>query len=294
MTTQHVSKVDLKFPARRYGIVILERWCRGSPGNGPMDLVTISDFAYIVAMIENKKKVWEQQAMMKGMLPEEKKRLKESGDYCRQYVEEEPKFTSRGGRKYEYLGCGWNKEGKMFYYTVWREWTERFKKQEFWDMMEVAYEMHKSENEEVNMWQKKVSFSFQCCKENKPLDNAHLLVGGMTGTQANNKRIANDEEEENEFEDECSGKFLLPGDKGFEGDRPIKRSKVMSENEDQEEETCNQSKEGNFLSVKEVGSKEGNLWSAKEVGRYCKDVANHDESESEGDLQTPKRKKKMS
>ena len=58
----------------------------------------------------------------------------------------------------------------------------------------------------------------------------------------------------------------------------------MSENEDQEEETCNQSKEGNCLSVKEVGSKEDNLWSAKEVGRYCTDVANHDESESEGDL----------
>ena len=29
-----------------------------------MDLVTISDFAYIVAMIENKKKVREQQARM--------------------------------------------------------------------------------------------------------------------------------------------------------------------------------------------------------------------------------------
>ena len=99
-------------------------------------------------------------------------------------------------------------------------------------MMEVAYEMYKSKNEEAKMWQKKVSFSFQCCKENKPLDSAHLLVGGMTGTQANNKRIANDEEEENEFEDECSGKFLLPGNEGFEDDRPIKRSKVMSENED--------------------------------------------------------------
>ena len=108
--------------------------------------------------------------------------------------------------------------------------------------------MHKSENEEANMWQKKVSFSLQCCKENEPLDNAHLLVGGMTDTQANNKRIANDEDEEkeNESEDECNGKFLLPGDEGFEDDRPVKRSNVMSENEDQEEETYSQSKEGIF------------------------------------------------
>ena len=44
--------------------------------------------------------------------------------------------------------------------------------------------------------------------------------------------------------------------------------------------------------MKEVGSncKEGNFWSVKEVGRYCRGVANHDESESEGDLQTPARK----
>ena len=56
-------------------------------------------------------------ARMEGMPPEEKKRLKENEDY----VEEEAKFTSRGGRKYKYLGCGWNKEGRMFYYTVWKE-----------------------------------------------------------------------------------------------------------------------------------------------------------------------------
>ena len=44
--------------------------------------------------------------------------------------------------------------------------------------------------------------------------------------------------------------------------------------------------------MKEVGSnrKEGNVWSAKEVGRYCRGVANHDESESEGDFRTPTRK----
>ena len=107
-----------------YGTARMRVVMESSPGSGPMDLVTLSDFAYVVAMIENKKKVWEQQVRMEGMLPEEKKRLKESGDY----VEEEPTLTSRGGRKYEYLGCGWNKEGKMFYYTVWREWKERFKK----------------------------------------------------------------------------------------------------------------------------------------------------------------------
>ena len=85
-----------------YGTASMRTAMESSQGSGQMDLVRISDFAYVVVMIENKKKVWEQQARAKGMSPEEKKRLKESGD-C---VEEEPKFTSRGRRKYKYLGCG--------------------------------------------------------------------------------------------------------------------------------------------------------------------------------------------
>jgi len=97
-----------------YGTGKMRAAMESSPGSGPMDLVTMSDFAYVIAMIENKKKVWEQQAEMEGMSPEEKKRFKEGGDY----VKEEPKFTSREGRKYDYLGCGWTKKGRMFYDQV--------------------------------------------------------------------------------------------------------------------------------------------------------------------------------
>jgi len=35
------------------------------------------------------------------------------------------------------------------------------KKEEFWSMMEVAYDMYKNENEVAKMWEKKVSFSLQ-------------------------------------------------------------------------------------------------------------------------------------
>ena len=43
-----------------YGTARMRAAMESSPGSGPMDLVTISDFAQVVAMIENKKKVWEQ------------------------------------------------------------------------------------------------------------------------------------------------------------------------------------------------------------------------------------------
>ena len=40
-----------------------------------------------------------------------------------------------------------------------------FKKEELWEMLEVAWDMYKSDNEVVTMWQKKVSFSLHKCKE---------------------------------------------------------------------------------------------------------------------------------
>ena len=57
-----------------------------------------------------------------------------------------------------YLGSGWTKEGKVFYNKVWREWKKMFKKEELWEMLEVAWDMYESDNEVVKMWQKKVSF----------------------------------------------------------------------------------------------------------------------------------------
>jgi hypothetical protein len=85
------------------------------------------------------------------MLGEEKKRAKESRDY----EEEEPKFTSHQGRKYEFLGSGWTKEGKVFYDKMWREWKDMFKNEEFWTMLEVAWDTYKSENGIAKMWQKR-------------------------------------------------------------------------------------------------------------------------------------------
>ena len=144
----------VNYVVKLYGISRIRSTLESSPGCGPIDLVTTSDFAYVVAIIENKKKVWEQQARMKGMSDEEKKGYKDSSDY----KGEEPTFTSRRGKKYEYLGSGWTKEGKVFYNKVWREWKKMFKKEELWEMLEVAWDMYESDNEVVKMWQKKVSF----------------------------------------------------------------------------------------------------------------------------------------
>ena len=49
----------------------------------------------------------------------------------------------------------------------------------------------------------------------------HSSFGGMTNTQENNKKIVNGEEEENVLEDECDGKFVLPGDKEFGDNHPV-------------------------------------------------------------------------
>ena len=91
-----------------YGTASMRTAMESSQGSGQMDLVRISDFAYVVVMIENKKKVWERQARMKGMLPEEKKRLKESGDY----VEEDRNSQVVGEGSTNTLGVDGTRKGR--------------------------------------------------------------------------------------------------------------------------------------------------------------------------------------
>ena len=126
---------------------------KDNPGSGVVDLLTASDFAYVVAVVEDKKEMWEQQVALQRHSKEEQTRIKEMSDFKKAG----PKFTSRRGLKYEYLGSGWSKEGVRFYNKVLKTWRERMKDEEFWDMMQVAWEVYDEENEVGKVWRKTVS-----------------------------------------------------------------------------------------------------------------------------------------
>ena len=156
---KHGTKFDsifhlmMKYVVKLYGSVKVRSAMKDNPGSGVVDLVTASDFAYVVAVIEDKKEVWEQQAALQRHSKEEQIRIREMPDFKKAG----PKFTSRRGLKYEYLGSGWGKDGVRFYDEVLKTWRKRMKDEEFWDMMQVAWEVYEEENEVGNMWRKTVS-----------------------------------------------------------------------------------------------------------------------------------------
>ena len=144
----------MKYVVKLYGSGKIRSAMKENPGSSVVDLVTASDCAYVVAVIEDKKDVWEQQAELKRHSEEERARIKAMPEFKKAL----PKFTSRRGLKYEYLGSGWSKDGVRFYNEVLKTWREQMKNEEFWDMMQVAWEVYEEENGLGKVWRKTVSW----------------------------------------------------------------------------------------------------------------------------------------
>ena len=82
------------------------------------DLMTISDIAYTVAVLENSHEVWDEEYKKKRMSGVEWAQYRTSDGY----TSSKPKFTDRKGRKREYCDSGWSKEGTDFYNGVYQRW----------------------------------------------------------------------------------------------------------------------------------------------------------------------------
>lgn len=88
----------------------------------------------------------------------------------------------------------------------------------------------------------------------------HVFFQGKPTTESDG------DEDDTEDEDEGANHFLLPGDEGFENDRPD--DKCDSEDEHSEENSSRVADENQFLT-------------SKQVDTICNDVAKGDESEED-------------
>ena len=141
----------MNYVVKLYGVARMRSSMEDNPGCRPMDMVTTSDFAYVITILENKRLVWQQQVQLARMTEEERSRFKESDEY----QEEVAKFTSRKGKRYKYLSSGWTEKGKMFYGDVWRRWKNKFKNEEFCSMMGVAWEEYENDSDTIKLWKKR-------------------------------------------------------------------------------------------------------------------------------------------
>jgi hypothetical protein len=99
-----------KYVTRVYGTHTVSAWLTKNNGKTVFDMVTMSDIAYTVAVIENGHKKWDES-------------INRSGGECKE-LPKMPKFTKKGGVRREYNSTGWNQEGIDFYNKVWEGWKK--------------------------------------------------------------------------------------------------------------------------------------------------------------------------
>jgi hypothetical protein len=109
-----------KFVSRIYGIRMINAWLSKKKGSTFFDLMTMSDFAYTVAVLENSYEVWDQQGKQEHMSTAQWKEYINSDEY----IKKTPKFTDRKGKKREYCDSGWTKAGIQFFDDVRQRWRK--------------------------------------------------------------------------------------------------------------------------------------------------------------------------
>ena len=109
-----------KFVSRIYGIRMINAWLSKKKGSTFFDLMTMSDFAYTVAVLENSYEVWDQQGKREQMSTAQWKEYINSDEY----IKKTPKFTDQKGKKREYCDSGWTKAGIQFFDDVRQRWRK--------------------------------------------------------------------------------------------------------------------------------------------------------------------------
>jgi hypothetical protein len=115
-----------KYVTRLYGTRTVSTWFTKNKGKTIFDLVTMSDIAYTVAVIENGHDKWDES---------------KNGSDGDEESPKKPKFTKRGGIKGQYTTTGWSQEGIEFYNKVWEEWKQLSGSNKFgvWEKMESEW-----------------------------------------------------------------------------------------------------------------------------------------------------------
>ena len=142
-----------KFVSKIYGIRKINTWLSKKKGCTFFDLMTISDLAYTVAVLENSYEVWNREYKKTRMSTVEWEQYRTGDDYTSTM----PKFTNRKGRKREYCDSGWSKEGIDFYNGVYQRWKVIAHSNNcgVWSSLEEAWESYAQENNVGNGYSRK-------------------------------------------------------------------------------------------------------------------------------------------
>ena len=165
----------IKYIPKMYGIHKIRSILAANPGQNLIHVMTVSDLAYAVSVIEDKKRMWEEQVELANMSPEERRNVQEDP----KYKQAQPRFTGRKGIKASYLGHAWSKEGIKHYNDRLQLWKEKFRDPVFWDHLQLSCEMYDDPSKVLKMWRKTVSCQFiviDLCGFQKEIPGSDIVV----------------------------------------------------------------------------------------------------------------------
>ena len=132
------------YVAKIYGTRAIQKKLSSKKGLTLIKLLTTSDIAYAYAVCINQEDVWIKWHEISQLEPDEQKKWKKpsklSAEEKERYkMKEKPKFTSREGKKLQYLAHGWNGDGQDLYRNTKHNWKLRYNNKAWWDAFEVAW-----------------------------------------------------------------------------------------------------------------------------------------------------------
>lgn len=151
--TEHLPKtfchVVEHYTVHLYGKRHITKWLNNNRGCTYLDMITLSDIAYVVSLFKNNMEYWPEQHRMKKMSPEEKQKYKAENDL------KKPKFTQRAGQTRALYSSGWSKEGLDFYYDTLDKWKEVGSNREVWEELEAHWAVFSKKVGFDDQWKKR-------------------------------------------------------------------------------------------------------------------------------------------
>jgi hypothetical protein len=113
-----------KYVTKLYGLRQIRSWASNHKKMSIFDMITMSDIANTVAVIENGHELWDQVPNPATERPSSESTVEEGMRIIREAQEQSPKkkvpkFMKKAGKKKKYNVSGWTQEGIEFYTKVW-------------------------------------------------------------------------------------------------------------------------------------------------------------------------------
>ncbi len=189
-----------KYVLQCYGMKDVKRMVLESPGKTAMDVWTTSDFAYVLAVMEDKMDQWDHLIKLEGegttkedmKKYHKKNQVNMTEDEKEKYTMTPKKFTNMNTKR-QFSGDGWSSEGKRFYHTMWSKYKVFAQDKDLWDSLIATWEEYVEETGICKEWRKK-DLDQDARSEDRP---------------------PTEEDEDVEF--------FLPGNVGYQEDKPWAR-----------------------------------------------------------------------